>query len=168
MAQPEPTHRDVRDAVRARIAAIVCGLDGRNFTPDAVPMYVVFPETPVADDTYRTVYGLRPSGRVARVGVPDPCFITCDQSFALACWRRVESASENPHDGGPDRWDLAADMADDIEAQLAQDTTFEGKAAHILDHTITTDFERFVPGWAVAEVSFTVRYRKRRPGILGS
>lgn len=168
MAQPEPTHRDVRDAVRARLAAIVCGLDGRNFTPDAVRPYVVFPETPVAEETFRTVYGLRPGGRVSRVGVPDPCFITVDQTFVLACWRRVEAASENPNDGEPDRWDMAADMADDIEAQIAQDMTFEGKAAHLLDHTIATDFERFTPTWAIAEISFTVRYRKRRPGIHGS
>lgn len=157
------THRRVRDAVKARLAAIVCGLEGRAYTPDAVVLYSVFPEAPLVESSFRTVYGLRPSSEIRRIGVPDPCFVTCDLTLALAAWRRLESADENPHGGaGPDRWDMVSDMVADIAQQIEQDFRFEEAASHILDHTIAIDYERFLPEWAVAELSFTVRYRYPR------
>lgn len=150
-------HQRVRDALKARLSKIVAGHGGRAFTPDAVVLYSQFPDVPVVESSFRTIYGIRPVNETRQFKVPDACTVTVDAGFSVAVWRRLESADENPHASEPNRWDMQVEMASDVAQQIVEDWTLEGNA--LMVSGFTADFERFLDGWAVAEITFTVRYQ---------
>ena len=150
------TQQQIRDAIKARLSKIAAGRGGRAFTPDAVVTYSQFPDVPLVESSFRTIYGIRPIREEEQFKKPDTCYVTCDLTLAVAMWRRLESADESPYVAGPDRWDMQAEMARDISQQIVEDMTFEGHAQWVTG--MSTDYERYLPEWACAEATFTVRY----------
>lgn len=157
-------HETVCAAIQATFEGISTS-DGYVYPPDAVHRIVFLPDEWAPDATYQTVYYFWPSDPEESAFGPSSCEITARLPISVLACRRLVSATENPSAGvSPERWQAGAEMAADIKQAVFADPKFTSTARRIIGDQITTDYQRYLPGWALVEVRFVVEYATDRPG----
>lgn len=156
-------HELVVEAVKAQLQTISAGAEGYAYTPDAVLRISFLSEDWAPDASFTTVYYLAPESETKRLG-PSSCESTSLLTLGILACRKLESPSENPKEENPERWRVGNEMFADIAQAIYANPTFNGTARFVFDTSITADYQRFLPGWALVFVRFVVMYATNRPG----
>lgn len=147
----------VAEALRLQLSGILAS-DGYAYTPDEVKIVSFWPDGKALDPSLDVIYLVRP-------GITDQrpytgCSVDERSEFLILCAAKFTEPTENPFLAEPVRWQMASDMAADVTAKIRSDVRL-GRPDMILDSWadgITTDFDRYEPGWALAELRLVVRY----------
>jgi hypothetical protein len=148
----------VAEALRAQLEAITVAA-GYVFTPTAVKVVSFWPDAKALDPSLEVIYLVRP-GLVDQRPLTG-CSVDERAEFFVLCAARFTEATENPFLAEPVRWQMASDMAADVTAKIRSDVRL-GLPSLVLDswaESISMDFDRYEPGWALVELRLTVRFQ---------
>lgn len=152
----ESRHEQIAEALKASLAAIVA--DGANYwyTPTQVQRTTIF-EDAWLDSSLDYIVLIRP-GPERHVEESTRGLDGFMEIYLLVLKRHTPS-TENPYiQEAPTRWTVVDRCARDILKRLLVDVTLGDLAVNIFAEGCTIDRERFIEGWALQEMHFTVHY----------
>jgi len=156
-------HETAVEALRAFLAAINTN-DGYSYTPGAVVRINVFPDQISLDSSLQTIYLIRPGEEVQELKDSGNTAVHLE-IFILVVGRFLEP-TDNPHEAEQLRWQMAADMVHDVLQKLGTDNRL-GAPSVVIDCArggYRTDYERYLHGWALAEIRMVLHFHRATAG----
>lgn len=156
-------HELVAEALRSRLAAINVSA-GYAYTPDAVRRVSFWPEAAALDPSREVLYFVRAGTKATRWY--DGRRLERAQEFRILCCHKFTEPTEAPLAADPVRERMQADMEADVVQALWSDVRL-GLPGYVIDAMAEgwqTDFDWYVPNWAVVELRIVVRYQHPQDG----
>lgn len=154
---PNPKHQVVIDAL---VQQLQTGGPDRKFVPNAVIPVALFPESDLSlDANLTTVYLVRPG--LERTRPKDSGNAAVELEVFIVAATRITEPSENPYETDA-RWRLMTELVADVVQALEVDNRL-GAPSLVVDVARSgydTDFERYLPAWALAEVRLVIHYHR--------
>ena len=159
----------LESAILALKAALEVNYATTVYPPEVVQPTLFWPDPKVLDPSVKTLYLIRMREEAGGYG-PSPCSVTEVLEVFILPARRHPSPTENPFKEDPPRWKVSADLVADVKEKirrnpkLATEAEPTGTVIEALDGPVVTDYERWLPGWVIPELRFTMRYRYEQSG----